>query len=178
MVKLSIERFREIKNELNEMINFYRSASIYSDTTQMDQKFEWIKEELKNHDLSDIDFSEYKDFVYSSKFDFAGTGANLDFSIINMGSAKIGCLKGCNIKNFDFENIDYEEDSFDPEFVRENSKYFWGLDIEDKSVRDRYYRHKITLVDIKKYDLYDRVEISNLDFRFHRTYGTIWIRYT
>lgn len=163
MEKLSLERFREIKEIIQDIGKEIMQQEITQERfEEIAPIYKAISEELKSHDLSDIDFEEYRGFDISL-MDFEGTGANLDFSILECNDKKIGCLKGCNIRNFDF-SLKYTEDDFDPEFIEANRDKFWGLDIPDPAVRRRYYNNALTFADLKKYNLYDRADSSHFEY--------------
>lgn len=163
MEKLSLERFREIKKIMQDISKEIMQQEITQERfEEIAPIYKAISEELKSHDLSDIDFEEYRGFDISL-MELEGTGANLDFSILECNDKKIGCLKGCNIRNFDF-SLKYTEDDFDSEFIEENKDKFWGLDIPDPAVRRRYYNNALTFADLKKYNLYDKADSSHFEY--------------
>ncbi len=168
MDKMSLTRFREIKEKM-AILPKLASGEISEDdvTEEMAEEYDALFDELHNSDLSDIPVSEYEGF-FDPGVDFEGTGANLDFSIINeeYRDSRPIRVKGCNISNFDFDRIPYDEDSFEEEFVMANRERFWGLDGQDipKEVRNRYNNGRLTLSDIITYDLEDIPE-SKIDYQ-------------
>ena len=163
MEKLSLEEFRKIKQEINDLREEVANTEPSSERLrEIAVEHQEKLSKLTSYDLSDIDFEEYRGFDIS-EMNFEGTGANLDFSIVECASRWIGCLKGCNIRNFDF-SYRYTEEDFDSEFIEANKDNFWGLDIPDPSVRRRYYTELLTFEDLKKYNLYDRADSSHFDY--------------
>ena len=163
MEKLNLERFREIKKIMGDIRKEIEKVEIEPERfEEIAPILNSIKEELKTHDLSDIDFEEYRGFDISL-MDLEGTGANLDFSILKCYDKRIGCLKGCNIRNFDF-SLKFVEEDFDSEFIEANKDKFWGLDIPDPEVRRRYYNNALTFTDLKKYNLFDKADSSHFEY--------------
>lgn len=163
MAKMSLERFNEIKKIVAEMADLMKKIEneeiqlSSEEQEKAENELEQTYDEIHTSDLSDIPFEEYDGF-YDLGFDFSGTGANIDFNIINIdlleGSVK---LKGCNVRNFDFEHQNYDEESFDEEFMQEHSDKFIDRNLPEM-VRKRYYWKSLEIQDIIKYDLYDEIE--------------------
>ena len=189
MEKLTVDRFREIKSDIIEMIELKRQDNDNSYEFDFDKKRERLielkhkiklaRDELRNHDLSGIDFEEYMGFI-DVGFDFDGTGANLDFNIINFSQRPfyIGTpirVKGCNIKNVNLDSLYegiYDEESFDEEFKQANPRYFLKKEVTDKDVRKRFYNRELTLQDIENWDLYDDCYIERLTTNWFGDYDS------
>lgn len=165
MPKLSLERFREIKRRVAEIFDLASKIEneeiqiTEEDEKNLGNEFEQIMDEVHSSDLSDIQFEEYEGF-YVLEFDFSGTGANIDFNIISRDLG-YGCvrLKGCNVRNFDFDSqiYGYDEESFDEEFMREHPDKFLDRELP-KEVRERYYWKQLRIEDVIIYKLYDEIE--------------------
>lgn len=163
MDKLDLEEFRRIKNRMAEMVarvveaeNSEEGDISDEESQRFSAEMEDFNEILSSHDLSDIPFEEYAGF-YDVGFSFEGTGANLDYGIINTefhDGRPVG-LKGCNVRNFDFDNIIYDDDSFDDEFKEAHSDKFLSEVITDDMARTRYYLKNLY------YD--DLIRVANLD---------------
>jgi len=172
MEKLSIQEFQKLKDRLEaiyqEILPYLVEDSVdTSELTEEEQnalseKFEEYQKEvddtaalLKEHDLSEIPFEAWDGFKWMvSNFDLEGTGANIDITKIKIFELYSPVkLKGCNVRNFDFENIHFDEESFDPEFIEENIQHFSGRHITDPEAKKRYYAKKYSLEDVIRYDL-------------------------
>lgn len=162
MLKLSLERFREIKERVAEILdltNKIENEEIQvsdEDEEKLESEIKQLIDEIHSSDLSDIPFEEYEGF-YDFGFDFSGTGANIDFNIIHEVGWGTVRLKGCKVRNFDFENQNYDEESFDEEFMSQHPDRFIDRGLPQE-VRQRYYRKKLEIADIIRYDLYDEIE--------------------
>lgn len=92
MEKLDLQIFRELRQEIINYINKYREAEergeYLSDEEQQQflARYKEIIEILSEHDLSDIDFEEWRGMLLfaddENPLDFSKTKANIDFSII------------------------------------------------------------------------------------------------
>ena len=109
MPKISLERFREIKErvaEIFDLVNKTENEELQiteEEEKEIDSEIEQLFDEIHSSDLSDIPFEEYEGF-YDFGFDFSGTGANIDFNIIHEVDRGAVRLKGCNVRNFDLKN--------------------------------------------------------------------------
>ena len=89
MPKMSLERFREIKNRTSELLDLINKIDNEEITLTEDEEqtiqedFEQLNDEIHSSDLSDIPFEEYEGF-HDLDFNFEGTGANIDFNIIDL----------------------------------------------------------------------------------------------
>lgn len=172
MEKLSLQEFQKLKDRLEaiyqEILPYLVEDSVdTSELTEEEQnalseKFEGYQKEidntaalLKEHDLSEIPFEAWDGFKWMvSNFDLEGTGANIDITKIKIFDLYAPVkLKGCNVRNFDFENIHFDEESFDPEFIEENIQHFSGRHITDPEAKKRYYAKKYSLEDVIRYGL-------------------------
>lgn len=166
MKKMTLERFLEIK-EILSIVPKIIAEEIEPDE-DLEEQVEAIFDELSHSDLSEIPAEAYEGF-YDIGVEFEGTGANLDFNIINeeyRGNVPVR-VKGCNIKNFKFDTIRYDEDSFDDSFIEEHNLQFWGRtdDLQvPKEVRKRYQNRNLTLEDMLKYDLFDKVDKKRTNY--------------
>ncbi len=164
MAQLSLEEFRRIKERLSEIAEIVNAIE-YGNRELTEEEERVLTEELgtlnttlHESDLSGIPFEEYEGFVDLGA-DFSGTGANLDYSLINM-EFKYGepvRAKGCSVRNFDFENLSFDDDSFDDSFKEEHQEYFLSRKDLPQEVVQRYYNRRLQIRDIIKYDLYDYV---------------------
>ena len=166
MEKLSLQEFRKLKKETIDMIiKFKELDDIEKDFPEEEMKkienrYNEIFDTLSNHDLSDIDFEEWRDmFIGYSSLDFSKTKANLDFSIIDYDIYKVYLnimydnyeyypnFKNCKIKNFDFENYNYFPEMFDEEFIKENQEWFLSEDVPE-DIREKYYIRTLKVQEI------------------------------
>lgn len=163
MEELDLEEFRRIKNRMAVMVarvveaeNSEEGEISDEESQRFSAEMEDFNEILSSHDLSGIPFEEYAGF-YDIGFSFEGTGANLDYSIINneFRDGRPVALKGCNVRNFDFDNIVYDDNSFDEEFKEAHKDKFLPDVITDELTRSRYYLKNLY------YD--DLIRVANLD---------------
>lgn len=184
MEKLDLQIFRELRQEIVEYITKYREAEErgeYLSDEEEEQFLTRYKEIigiLSEHDLSDIDFEEWRGMLLyadeENPLDFSKTKANIDFSIIEYDSYKaFPNLKSCQIKNFDFENYDYSPEMFDEEYRRENEGHFLSESIPE-DVADRFYKGELTLTDIHNNpELANKIEEKNLEYGLRDIYKII-----
>ena len=166
MPKMILERFREIKArtaeifELLEKIDNEEITVTETEEQALQEEYENLSAEIHSKDLSDIPFEEYDGF-YDLGFNFEGTGANLDFNIIDT-SNRYGTfrLKGCNIRNFDF-NEAYDDETFDESFMQEHRENFLNKEVQE-DVKKRFYRKILSIEDVLRYDLYENVSQDRL----------------
>lgn len=180
---MELERFLIIKERISEivkiMVALENETLKLSDEEEMkiNEELEQFAVEIHNSDLSNIPFEEYQGF-FDLGFDFNGTGANIDFQIINLSfnDSKVR-FKGCNIKNLDlskFKSRLLDDSSFDSAVIEENPEYFAPKKITDVNVRNRYYSFNLTLEDLKKYDLKDE-SINHSDWSLRNLINQIGI---
>ena len=165
MPQLSIEEFRRIKSRISEIIQMVSEADegkrTFTDEEQeqLEQEIGQIHETLHSSDLSNIPFEEYEGFI-DLGFNFEGTGANLDYALINMEIRYRDPVrnKGCQVRNFDFENLGYDRESFDEEFMAEHREEFPERKDLPEEVLQKYYSRRLSTREIVLYDLYDSIE--------------------
>ena len=159
MEKLDLQIFRELKQEIVDMFARLVNDDEIDDETnaEFENRYKEIISILAEHDLSNIDFEEWRGmfFVVDGDFplDFSKTNANLDFSLIIFDFADdsedvICSFKGCKIINFDFEKKGYAIEMFDEEFIKEIQQQKPELFLSEdtpKNVRDFYYAKRLTL---------------------------------
>ena len=197
MEKLKVEEFRAIRKQIDEIFGKY--AKYVDDEDAIDalseeeykkmeeeleiaeQEIAKIYEKVREYDLSEIPFEEWDGFIwFFNSYDLEGTGANLDFSKINTSPyGGMTRFKGCNIRNFDFENMKYDDDSFDEDFKEAHPEHFLSKDITDKEVRARYYNNNLEIVDVvtwkmenvplKRFSYYDRELIKKIGLERAKT---------
>lgn len=133
---------------------------------------------LSEHDLSDIDFEEWRGMLLftddENPLDFSKTKANIDFSILEYDAYKaFPNFKSCQIKHFDFEKNNYTPEMFDEEFRKENEGRFLSENLPEE-VSDRFYKGELTLTDIHNYpDLANKIEEKNLAYGLRDIYKII-----
>lgn len=185
MEKLDLQIFRELRQEIIDYMNKYREAEErgeYLSDEEEEQflaRYKEIIEILSEHDLSDIDFEEWRGMLLfadeDNPLDFSRTKANIDFSIIGeYGADKtFSNFKSCQIKNFDFEKYDYSPEMFDEEFRKENEGRFLSENIPEE-VSDRFYKGELTLTDIQNNpELANKIEEKNLAYGLRDIYKII-----
>lgn len=184
MEKLDLQIFRELKQEIVDMITRLQEADERGEDIPEEEvqkqldRYKEIIDTLSQYDLSDIDFEEWRGMYLLVQddipIDFSKTKANLDFSIIGYESWKATPnLKSCQIKNFDFERYEYSPDMFDEEFRKENEGRFLSPDIPE-DVAERFFEGKITLTDIKNNpELANKVGERNIDWSLRDIYKLI-----
>ena len=185
MEKLDLQIFRELRQEIIDYMNKYREAEErgeYLSDEEEEQfltRYKEIIEILSEHDLSDIDFEEWRGMVLfadeDNTLDFSRTKANIDFSIIGEYDAykTFPNFKSCQIKNFDFEKYDYSPEMFDEEFRKENEGRFLSENIPEE-VSDRFYKGELTLTDIQNNpELANKIEEKNLAYGLRDIYKII-----
>ena len=184
MEKLDLQIFRELRQEIINYINKYREAEergeYLSDEEQQQflARYKEIIEILSEHDLSDIDFEEWRGMLLfaddENPLDFSKTKANIDFSIIEYDVYKaFPNFKSCQIKHFDFEKNDYTPEMFDEEFRKENEGKFLSENLPEE-VSDRFYKGELTLADIQNNpELANKIEEKNLAYGLRDIYKII-----
>lgn len=181
MEKLDLQIFRELKQEIVDMIARMQEAEEqnleYSEeeVQKFLDRYKEIIDTLSQYDLSDIDFEEWRGMYLFAQddmpIDFSKTKANLDFSIITYESWKAyPNLKSCQIKNFDFDKFDYSPDMFDEEFRKEHEGRFLSENIPD-DVAERFFSGELTLVDIKSNpELANKIGEKNIAYNLREFY--------
>lgn len=178
MEKLYLQIFRELKQEIIEAEERREDFSDEEEEQYL-ARYKEIIEILSEHDLSDIDFEEWRGmFLFADEdnpLDFSKTKANIDFSILGEYDAykTFPNFKSCQIKNFDFGEYYYSPEMFDEEFRRENEGRFLSKNISE-DVAERFYKGELTLTDIQNNpELTNKIEEKNLDYGLRDIYKII-----
>lgn len=184
MEKLDLQIFRNLKQEIVEYIAKYQEAEERGEYLSDEEekqflaRYKEIIEILSEHDLSDIDFEEWRGMYLAAgedtPLDFSKTNANIDFSIVEYGAYKtFPNFKSCQIKNFDFDRYEYSPKMFDEEFRKENEGRFLSENIPE-DVAERFFEGKITLTDIKNNpELANKVGEKNIAWELRYIYKLI-----
>ena len=185
MEKLDLQIFRELRQEIVDYITKYKEVEErgeYLSDEEEEQflaRYKEIIDILSEHDLSDIDFEEWRGMILfaneDNPLDFSKTKANIDFSILEEYDAyqTFPNFKSCQIKNFDFEKYDYSPEMFDEEFRKENEGRFLSESISEE-VADRIYKGELTLTDIQNNpELANKIEEKNLAYGLRDIYKII-----
>ena len=203
MEKLKVEEFRAIKQRIQEIFKEFKSyledeelskSLSKQEQERIEERLDAAEEEisnlitsLRNYNLSEISFEEWNDFEWlTNEYNLEGTDANLDFALINTYDSNGVCrFKGCNVRNFNFESIRYDDDSFDEKFKEEHSEHFLSKEITDPEVRTRYYNNNLTIEDIvvwnfenvpiKRFSYNDRVIIERIGLERAKTIDQVLI---
>ena len=190
MEKLSIEKFREyckFTQELYELLvdEEKMNSMTEEESDKLEEKMEKMIEALRTSDLSDIPFEEWENFVLVIQdFNLENTGANIDFNLLTIPPEMKGYtieinLKGCNVRNFNFdkEMFRYTAESFDPEFVEaaiaQNGTLFPESKITNQDVKERLRLGRVTLQDIKTYNMQDYITVRDMEYHTRHIVETI-----
>ncbi len=182
MEKLDLQEFRALKQEILNFEEKQNSDEYIYDEEEEERFFERYKEIIKilsEHDLSDIDFEEWRGMTLivnkENPIDFSKTNANLDFSIIKYSSEfndfdNLPNFKNCKIKNFDFEQYQYIPKMFDENFIKENDSHFLSNSVSE-DIAYKFYRGEISLTDIvKNPEVARKISISNIEYKIRPFY--------
>lgn len=184
MEKLDLQIFRQLKQEIVKYVGKFIEAEQRGEYLSEEEgqqfltRYREILEILSEHDLSDIDFEEWRGMYLmadeGTPLDFSKTNANIDFSIVEYDAYKtFPNFKSCQIKNFDFEKYDYSPEMFDEEFRKENEGRFLSDNISEE-VADRFYKGELTLTDIQDNpELMNKIEEKNLAYGLRDIYKII-----
>ena len=190
MEKMTIEKFKEYCKFTQELYELLKDESKLDEMSpeegeKLEARMEELVEALRISDLSDIPFEAWEDFVLVIQdLNLENTGANIDFNLITIPQEMRGYtvevnLKGCNVRNFNFDKtmFRYTEASFDPEFVAEaiaqNGTLFPESKITNQDVKERLRLGRITLQDIKEYDMKDFITPSDMEYHTKHIIETI-----
>lgn len=184
MEKLDLQIFRELRQEIIDYMNKYREAEERGEYLSDEEEQQFLSRYreiigiLSEHDLSDIDFEEWRGMLLfaddENPLDFSKTKANIDFSILEYDAYKaFPNFKSCQIKHFDFEKNDYTPEMFDEEFRKENEGRFLSENVPEE-VSDRFYKGELTLADIQNNpELANKIEEKNLAYGLRDIYKII-----
>ena len=190
MEKMTLEKFKEYCEFTQKLYELLRDESKLEemspeDGDKLEADMEALAQDLKTSDLSEIPFEAWEDFVLVIQdFNLENTGANIDFNLITIPPEMKGYtievnLKGCNVRNFNFDKtmFRYSEASFDPEFVAEaiaqNGTLFPESKITNQDVKERLRLGRVTLQDIKEYDMKDFITPSDMEYHTKHIIETI-----
>lgn len=161
---MELLRFREIRERVREIVDILDALNneiVQLTDEQADQiaaEYSKLLDEIHNSNLRNIPFEEFRGF-YDIGFDFSGTGANIDFDLIDVSHNEFNLrYQGCTVRNVDLSKVDatrLDDQSFDSDVIEANPEYFAPQKITDSAARDRYYRRCLNLSDLQKYDLKD-----------------------
>ena len=159
MEKLSLEKFREIREELD---------TVYED--QMERYWN-LQNKLLSYDLSDIPFKEWDDYIiYSDEnhiVDFSKTRANIDFNLVNLDYYTTpGNFKGCNVRNIFVDSILLDPNSYDDYIINGNSALFLS-DRFTNDFKEKYYSKKLKMDDLIGLSSIDLNELMKKNVLFH-----------
>ena len=181
MEKLKVEEFRAIKQRIQEIFKEFKSyledeelskSLSKEEQERIEERLDSAEEEvsklitsLRNYNLSEISFEEWNGFEWlTNEYNLEGTGANIDFALINTYDSNGVCrFKGCNVRNFNFESIRYDDDSFDEKFKEEHSEHFLSKEITDPEVRTRYYNNNLTIEDVVVWN-FENIPINRFSY--------------
>ena len=159
MEKLSLEKFREVREELD---------TVYED--QMERYWN-LQNKLLSYDLSDIPFKEWDDYIiYSDEnhiVDFSKTRANIDFNLVNLDYYTTpGNFKGCNVRNIFVDSILLDPNSYDDYIINGNSSLFLS-DRFTNVFKEKYYSKKLKMDDLIGLSSIDLNELMKKNVLFH-----------
>ena len=174
--KMSLEQFQQIRDQLTQL---YKQIEDNYEAHENDKNYDMdlsIKEYLKlqssllNHDLSDIPFEAWKNFIIASDethaVDFSKTKANIDFNIVEYYGN--GNFKGCNVRNLD-KIYSLSPNDFDEQTIQMNSKLFLN-DAFSNEFKEKYYKHTLSIADLASLSSKQLEEIKQKDFIKHMNY--------
>ncbi len=148
MNKMTLERFREIKERIKWMMGLQEGDTDLTEE-EIITEYNGLLKELLSSDLSDIPFEEWRgmSIAIEGLLDFSKTHANLDFALFDEVYFETIDIRGCNVKNLQY--IDYDEDTFDQEFKDAHPEFF-PVDLPD-DIKKAFYEKKILIYDLIKY---------------------------
>lgn len=149
--KLTLEQFREIKNSMMNLQDLLEQNDWTNkiEVERLAREFSSLQDKLLSSDLSDIPFEEWQGLVLNKEeLDLSKTHANIDFSLLDGISYDTINIQGCNVKGI--QAIDYDETTFDEEFIKANPEYFPDKSIPE-DVRKKYYDKKLEFSDLIEY---------------------------
>lgn len=189
MEKLDLKIFRELRQEIIDFINKAREGTERGENLSDEElehflaRYREIIKLLSEHDLSDIDFEEWRGMVLSADkdnpLDFSKTKANIDFSILEEYEAykTFPNFKSCQIKNFNFEKYDYSPEMFDEEFREEHSDIFIDENAPAE-LKQAFYDKKMSFQLIKEHPEWrDFLQGKDLSITFSKQYEELFKRF-
>ena len=159
MEKLSLEKFRKIREELN---------TVYEDEIE---RYWNLQRKLLSYDLSDIPFEKWYGYrIYSDEnhiVDFSKTHANIDFNLVNLYDYTIpGNFKGCNVINIHADSILLDPNSYDDDIINGNSALFLSDRFNNK-FKEKYYSKKLRMDDLMGLSSEALNELNKKNIIFH-----------
>lgn len=173
--KITLEMFRIIKNQLQQIIDeYYKYNEEHKDDNEynydfvgMNKRYLDVQSQLYKYDLSDIPFEEWAGMMIMSNeevADFSKTNANIDFNLVTCGG--LFNFKGCNVKNLDKFTGDISPDFFDDEVIKKNSELFLS-DIFSEKFKEKYYNCNIKISDLASLNNEQLNEIKQKNYKEH-----------
>lgn len=158
---MTLEEFRQIKQEMIKNINRLNEIeetipignySISDERNMVKNQYNELLSKLLKSNLSNIPFEEWKNLslIVDDELDFSKTHANIDFSLLDQLFYFSINLKNCNVKGI--ETIEYDDDTFDEEFIKNHPNYFPDENLPS-IIREKYFDKQITFSDLKEYPL-------------------------
>ena len=128
MSKLTLTEFREIKNSMLDFLKWAHNESENNpnqfDMEKVLREYILLQDRLLSSNLSDIPFEEWQGLVLiaDGELDLSKTHANIDFSLLADNVYDSINFQGCNVRKI--QAIDYDENTFDAEFMKTHPEYF------------------------------------------------------
>ena len=148
--KISLEEFRNIKEQMTNLIEIYENSQDMEEDVFYENYIN-LEKQLLSYDLSDISFREWEGMTIGTGdeldiLDFSKTKANIDFSLIDyVGNAN---FKGCNVINLQEIGIRVlNPNDFDNKTIDENPELFL-TSTYSKEFNEKYYNDELDIDDI------------------------------
>ena len=148
MNKMSLEEFRSIKKEIENVLSEAENVSTSDDEKVLIERYMNALKRLEESDLSDIPFEEWDGVSILTPdertIDFSKTKANLDFGLIQYdGGAD---FRGCNIRNLERYSHGGLNTIFDEETIKKYPNVFLSDSFSD-DFKNKYYKHNLVIED-------------------------------
>lgn len=157
--KMSLEQFKQIKNQLAQIVKEFQDNY---EAHENDENYDYDKEEqravnqylkiqnrLSQYDLSDIPYSEWSDMAIfsdeSHEADFSKTNANIDFKLVKYAGTNAN-FRGCNIRNLNSISSSYSPEQFDENTIKDNPNEFLSFSF-NANFKSNYYTINLKLID-------------------------------
>lgn len=157
--KMSLEQFKQIKNQLAQIVKEFQDNY---EAHENDENYDYDKEEqrvvnqylkiqnrLSQYDLSDIPYSEWSDMAIlsdeSHEADFSKTNANIDFKLVKYDGTNAN-FRGCNIRNLNSISSSYSPEQFDENTIKDNPNEFLSFSF-NANFKSNYYTRNLKLID-------------------------------
>ncbi len=179
--KMSLEQFKQIKNQLSDLIKQYeqydelhKNDKNYNENEiegKFIERYLSIQNRLLSYDLSDIPFEEWEGFMIFSDenhiADFSKTRANIDFKLIEYDGN--GNFQGCNVRNLEALRELLNPKEFGEETIKANPSLFLS-DIFSEEFKEKYYRGVLTIKDLASLSNQQFDEIKKMNLKSHIDY--------